>query len=161
MKIKTWMMAIITVVILLGGVGLSAALGHWKTSTDKQPAKIQSGEYAGQANPADIRGSYTLKDISGSFGIPLEDLGRAFLPGNSAGWAAFQVKDLKATYENAGAANEIGTASMRYFAALYVGIPGQQPAALPQTAAEVLKEKAALTEDQLNELEQYTVVLTE
>lgn len=159
MKVKTWMMAVFTVVILLGGVGVSAALGQWKTTTDKQPATFQSGEYAGQANPADIRGSYTLKDISDSFGVPLEDLGRAFLPDNPAGWAAFQVKDLKAAYEDGGSAIEIGTASMRCFVALYVGIPGQQPAALPRTAVEVLKEKAVLSADQLAELEQYTVDL--
>ncbi len=49
--------------------------------------------------------------------------------------------------------------SIKKHVALYVGIPGQQPATLPRTAAEVLKEKAALSEDQLAKLEQYTADL--
>lgn len=156
MKIRIWMLALISTILLLGGVALSNVLGYWKTTTDKTPAVITTGEYAGQANPADIRGSYTLKDVSDSFGVPLEDLGRAFLPDDPAGWSAFQVKELKANYEELGANTEIGTASMRYFVALYAGIPGQQPAALPRSAADVLREKVQLGEDQLAELEQYT-----
>ena len=69
MKIKIRFLAVIVPVILFGGILASAAAGVWSTSTDKKPATYASGDFAGEYNPADIRGSYTFEEISGLFGI--------------------------------------------------------------------------------------------
>lgn len=160
MKVKTWMLAVLTLAILLGGVALSSALGYWKTTNDKTPAVIKTGDFAGQADPRDIRGSYRFADIAKSFGIPLEDLGEAFALKDPAGYADFKCKDLESLYgELEGVA--VGTESVRYFVALYLGIPvlDQEASYLPRQAIDILAEKANLTKEQLGELEQYAVDL--
>jgi hypothetical protein len=57
---------------------LSVASGLWNTTSSKQPALIKSGEFAGLANPADIRGSYTYRDVLKSFTIPESVILQAF-----------------------------------------------------------------------------------
>ena len=57
---------------------------------------IKTGEFAGQYNPADIRGSYTFDDISNAFEIPIEDLGKAFWRRGPLNMLLFNAKNLKA-----------------------------------------------------------------
>ncbi|MGB8983706.1 MAG: hypothetical protein WCC12_17690, partial [Anaerolineales bacterium] len=59
-------LAFILFIIMFGGIAVSSALGWWQTESTKVPAAYTEGEFAGQANPADIRGSYTFGDISNS-----------------------------------------------------------------------------------------------
>ncbi len=61
--LKTKYLAAGVPVVFLAGIGLTMAFNLWHTTTTKEPAKYSSGEFAGQANPADIRGSYTLGDV--------------------------------------------------------------------------------------------------
>ncbi len=161
MKIKTWLLAVLSVAILFGGIAVSSAMGLWQTTTDKQPAKIKDGEFAGSADPADIRGSYTFGDIAGSYGVPIGDLKTAFGNGSSGDFAVVKCKDLESMYANLPEGKEIGTGSVRYFVALYKGIPSADNLAtyLPRAAAELLKQKGTLSKDQIVALEQWAVDL--
>jgi hypothetical protein len=136
------------VVILGGGIALSAAFGLWQTTSNKIPARYASGVHAGEFNPADIRGSYSFGDIERAFGVPAADLARAFAMGLVADPAALRAKDLESRY-GAVEGGEIGTDSIRYFVALYTGLP-YSPAPetlLPEPAIGVLR--ARLPEERL------------
>jgi len=50
MKLKSCIVAVIVVAVIFGGIAGSAALNLWRTTSNKQPAKIASGEFAGQNN---------------------------------------------------------------------------------------------------------------
>ena len=156
MRIKAWAMAAVAVVVLFGGISVSSWLGYWKTTSEKIPAVLQDGENAGEADPMDIRGSYTFQDISAGFGIPIDDLAQAF--GVTTDAASFKCKDLESQYGNLTDV-EIGTASVRYFVALYNGIPVEdsEAADLPADAAALLREKRALSQAQLEQLALHTV----
>lgn len=131
-------LAVIVVLILFGGILVSDALGWWKTESTKQAAVFATGEFAGQANPADIRGSYTFGDIEANFGISPSLLAQAFGI-QTANPAAYQVKSLETVY--LGSPQEIGTASVRLFVAFYLGLPYDLSAEiyLPESAALVLQ----------------------
>ncbi|NLI41937.1 MAG: 4Fe-4S binding protein, partial [Caldisericales bacterium] len=72
MRITPRWMAVFIVTVLFGGILLSIALGEWTTKSTKEPLTFAEGEFAGEYNPADIRGSYTFGEISRLFEIPLE-----------------------------------------------------------------------------------------
>ena len=76
--IKTRVLGIASAAIVFGGIALSAALGLWKTTVSKEPARIESGEFAGMPNPSDIRGSYTWADVAKAFSIPEASVIAAF-----------------------------------------------------------------------------------
>jgi len=148
-------LAAIVVVILFGGIFFSSAMGWWQTESTKEAAKITAGEFAGQANPADIRGSYTFGDVDKNFGIPPAVLAEAFGVKDSD-LAAFSVKSLESMYT--GSAQEIGTASVRMFVALYKGIPYDlsTDTYLPESAAMILRARN-LTSEQAAYLAKHTV----
>ena len=159
MTITSRSMTIIIFVTIFGGIAFASAMGWWATESSKVPVKFSEGEFAGQANPADIRGSYTFGDIANSFDVGPGVLAQAFgvqveNPGEYA------VKDLEVLYANSGF--EIGTASVRLFVAYYTGLPFDttgQEIYLPQSAADILTAKNNLTTDQAAYLEKYTVAL--
>lgn len=157
MKLTAKPLAILVFVLMFGGILLSAALNLWNTSSTKIPAKFKEGELAGTYNPADIRGSYKFGEVSNLFGIPLEDLKVAFSIPASANPAEYQLKSLETQF--AGAPEEVGTASVRYFVAFYNGLPIDltTDTYLPREAAQVLKAKGKITADQLAYLEKHTV----
>lgn len=147
MKIRIVQLAIAVPAIFVVGIGASMAFNLWNTESTKEPAKYTSGEFAGVANPADIRGSYTFGDIEKAFGIPVETLGLAFGvsadAAGSSGLAAYQVKNFEAIYEGLSETLEVGTDSVRWFVALYKGLPYEPAEAttgLPNTAIPVLRE---------------------
>ncbi len=122
--IRTIPLAIIIVAMMIAGIGISKITGYWRTTSSKEPAKFTSGENAGVANPADIRGSYTWQDIEKAFGIPAAEIAAAF---SSAG-DVFEVSGKVNALAAAAAAlvpeaNEIGTDSVRLFVALYKKLP--------------------------------------
>src|SRR5512143_1822897 len=78
MTLTSKTLAALVAAILFGGIFFSSAMGWWQTESTKEAAKITSGEFAGQANPADIRGSYTFGDVEKNFGVPPAVLAEAF-----------------------------------------------------------------------------------
>ncbi|MBN8658474.1 MAG: hypothetical protein J0M11_22250 [Anaerolineae bacterium] len=145
--------------IMFGGIALSSVMGWWATESTKEPTTFTEGEFAGLANPADIRGSYTFGDIANSFDVTPEILVQAF--GISTNHpAAFAVKDLEAIYLESG--YEIGTNSVRMFVAFYTGLPIDltlEETVMPQSAAKILLTKGNLTPEQVSYLEIHTVNL--
>jgi hypothetical protein len=159
MTITSKPLAVILLVMLFGGIAFSSVMGWWVTESTKQPVTFSEGEFAGQANPADIRGSYTFGDIAKSFDVTPEVLAKAF--GVTEGEpAVFAVKELEAINLDSG--YEIGTVSVRLFVAYYTGLPFDttgQEIYLPQSATEILLAKGNLAPEQVAYLEKHTVTL--
>jgi hypothetical protein len=159
MIINSKTLAVLLVALLFGGILGSSALGWWQTESTKEPVKFTEGEFAGQANPADIRGSYTFADIAKSFDVTPEVLAQAFEVPAGQDAAAFQVKSLEEIY--AGSGYEVGTASVRLFVAFYAGLPYDLTTAettyLPKPAADILTQKGGLTPEQTAYIETHTV----
>ena len=159
MTMRSSTLGIIILVVIFGGIFTTAALGLWKTKSDRVPARFRDGGAVGEYNPADIRGSYAFGDISELFGIPLDVLGRAFRVPPDVDTAAFKNKDLEALYTDIEGGKEIGTASMRLFVAYYTGLP-YTPGGdtyLLRPAVNILKNQAELTTEQIAFLEAHTV----
>jgi len=145
MTLTSKTLAALVAAILFGGIFFSSAMGWWQTESTKEAAKIASGEFAGQANPADIRGSYTFGDVDKNFGVPPAVLAEAFGVKDS-NLAAFTVKTLEGMYT--GSTQEIGTASVRLFVALYKGMPYDLSTDiyLPESAATILRTRTLSSE---------------
>ena len=137
MRLTSKPLAIIIVVIMFGGIFFSKVQGWWETESTKKAAVYTEGEFAGEANPADIRGSYTFGDVEKNFDIPAEILVQAFGI-ETDDPAAFPVKSLEEMY--ALSPQEVGTASVRLFVAFYLGLPIDLATDmyLPQSAADIL-----------------------
>jgi len=158
MKLNSKIIGIVIFVILFGGIGAAKVLGFWQTSSSKVPATYKTGEFAGQYNPADIRGSYSFGDITRAFKIPAEDLATAFAVTTDP--AEFLVKDLGAMYADLVAQGKmIESDSVRYFVALYNGLPYTpvEDTYLPNPAVNILKTRGSLTSEQTKFLDSHTV----
>ncbi len=151
-------LAAIVLVILFGGILFSSAMGWWQTESTKEAATFSEGEFAGQPNPADIRGSYTFGDVENNFGVPAATLAQAFGVSSDAP-STFGVKELETIY--ADQEFEIGTVSVRLFVALYTGLPYEivGDIYLPKRAVEMLKSNATLTAEQITYLDAHAVAL--
>jgi hypothetical protein len=150
-KIRTRMLAIVTVAILFGGILISSLLGYWNTESSKTPVLIREGEFAGQPSPSDIRGSYTWEDVSKAFNIPSPLLVEAF----KASAATDKVNLLEALYlGNVPEGFEVGTDSVRLFVSLYTGLPHtiEEGTLLPKSAIEVLRREGKDTAKNFEEL---------
>ncbi len=157
MKLSSRAIAAIVLVIIFGGILTTTAMGYWQTENAKTPARYTEGAFAGQANPADIRGSYSFDDVANNFEIPLADLAAAFridLPDPGT----MQLKELETIFEDT--EFEIGTGSVKLFTALYKGLPYdlaiESDYLLPE-AVEILKAKATLTPEQISYLDTHTL----
>jgi len=144
MRIKANYASIILPILFIGGILISSALGYWKTESSKNPAKYTAGIFEGQANPADIRGSYSFSDLEKAFNIPVETLAKAYGFSASDNPEGIKIKDFEASYGIIGDL-EIGTDSMRLFVALYNGLPyePESDTALPQPAWNLLKKEGS------------------
>jgi hypothetical protein len=158
MTLNSKILAILVVTLLFGGIFASSALGWWQTESTKEAARFTSGEFTGQANPADIRGSYTFGDVERNFGVPASLMVQAFAV-QTDDPAAFQVKSLESLY--LGSSQEVGTASVRLFVAFYLGLPIDLSTDMyvPVAAAEILRSRE-LSADQLAYLEAHIVNFT-
>jgi hypothetical protein len=158
MNLTSKPLAAIIFVVLFGGIAITAAMGWWQTMSTKEAAAFTEGEFAGQANPADIRGSYTFGDVEKNFGIAPAVLAQAFNI-QTDDPATFQVKSLEEIYGES--EYEIGTASVRLFVAFYNGLPFDlsPDIYLPEEAAGLLKQRT-LTPEQSTYLEAHTVPRT-
>ena len=121
MKLHASILALSILLILFGSIGLSKVMGIWHTQSTKIPIKYTEGEFKGEYNPIDIRGSYSFQDISDVFEIDANDLMQAFAIEKDVLPSEFACKDLETMYANS--VNEVGTNSVRVFTALYKGLP--------------------------------------
>jgi len=155
MNLTSKPLAAIIFIVFFGGIAISTVMGSWQTESSKEAATYTEGEFAGQSNPADIRGSYTFGDVEKNFDIPSSVLAQAFGI-ESDGAATFAVKGLEEMY--AASEFEIGTGSVRLFVALYNGLPFDLSVDtyLPEDAAALLKDRN-LTPEQSAYLEAHTV----
>lgn len=168
MKIKNWHMGLIVLTVIFGGIAGTMALNFWNTEggggsqgtgSSRVPITFQIGEFAGEYNPADLRGSYSFGHISELFEIALDELGTAFGLGAIENLAGFKCMDLHAAYANLEEDVEIGTGSVKAFVALYTGLPFTltDDEYLPQSAVELLKARGTLSEDQVAFLDTHSV----
>lgn len=157
MKLRSTTAAALVFGLIFGTIIVSSTFSLWQTETTKVPARFADGEASGQYNPADIRGSYTIGEVSALFQIPLADLQAAYdLPAEDPGSVA--LKELEERFEHLGF--ELGTGSVHLFTALYKNLPYDLSLAddyLLKSGAEILKAKANLSAEQLAYLETHTV----
>lgn len=159
MRLTSKPLAIALLAVLFGGILFSSAMGWWQIESSKDVATFTEGEFAGQPNPADIRGSYSFGDVERNFGVPAATLAQAFGVATEGDPAAFQLKNLETIY--ADQEFEIGTASVRLFVALYTGLPYDltEDVYLPRRAVEMLKSQATLTGDQVSYLDAHALAI--
>ncbi|RPJ07637.1 MAG: hypothetical protein EHM28_06435 [Spirochaetaceae bacterium] len=131
MKLRTPATAAIVLIAFIGGITGSIIFNLWKTTSTKDAADI--------TKPADIKGSLAFSLIGQGLGIPLQDLITAFAVKDKQD---ILCKELESLYADV-AGGEIGTDSVRYFAALYTGLPftPEDSTKLPIEAYEVLAKK--------------------
>jgi len=132
----------VVLVVFVLGIGATMIFNLWQTSSSKIPAAYDSGEFAGQYNPADIRGSYSFGDIEEAFGVPAADLAFAFGVAERENPAAFLAKSLEDLYGEV-EEGEIGTDAVRWFVALYTGLPytPEEDTLLPSPALTLLEQR--------------------
>jgi len=164
MKIKSKVLAIIVLAVFFGGIALSAAFNLWKTESTRTPAKIRSGEFTGENDPSDIRGSYSFADIEKAFDIPVDLLAKAFGVSYVEDPAVLKAKDIEELYRELEVEDkEIGTDAVKLFVALYAGLPHtpEETTLLPNPAVSILKQLGTLTEEQLGYLEKIKVDISQ
>lgn len=136
-------------------------MNWWKTESSKTPATFTEGEFAGDYNPADIRGSYTFGEVSEHFEIPLDELSSAFQLPAETDAASFSLKDLETVYADLPV--EVGTASVRMFVSLYKGLPydlslAEETYLFPE-AASILISQGKMSPEQAAYLDSHLVPL--
>ena len=139
MKLKAKIIAPAVVIIVFGGIAITAALNLWNTRSDRTPMRYRGGEFEGEFDPGDIRGSYSFDDGERAFEIPVDVLAAAFGMNEWESPGSIRVKEIEATFGSTGA-GEIGTDSLRYFVSLYTGLPytPENHTLLPVRAFQVL-----------------------
>lgn len=139
MKLRSPHLAVISIVVLFGGIVISMLMGVWQTESSKTPASYTAGEFAGEYNPADIRGSYSLDDIDSTFEVPVRVLAEAFGITDQENPGTIQIKLLEETFGEIDG-KEVGTDSVRLFVSLYTARPytAEESTGLPLRAIDLL-----------------------
>jgi len=160
MIIKSKSLAIILVTFIFGGILFSTWMNWWQTESDRTPIRYYKGEFQGEFNPSDIRGSYTFGDIANSFNIPVDVLAEAFGISPDIDATTFKVNGLETLF--AGSAYEIGTSSIRLFVAYYRGLPFEitEEIYLPKSAADILTLNSSLNQEQIDYIEGHVINTT-
>jgi hypothetical protein len=137
----------IVLVVFILGIGGTMIFNLWQTKSSKVPATYTTGEFAGEYNPADIRGSYSFGDIEEAFAVPVKALATAFAVEDAENPAAFLSKSLEDLY-GATENGEVGTDSVRWFVSLYTGLPytPEEDTLLLSASISVLRERLSDTE---------------
>lgn len=156
MNLRSKVIAPAIVIIIFGGIALTAGLNLWNTRSNKTPMRYGRGAFEGQYNPADIRGSYSFADVEKAFDVTAEVLASAFGFEETEDPGLIRAKDLEAAYGQT-AEGEIGTDSLRYFVSLYTGLPytPEEHTLLPTSAVSILSKR--LDNDQLTEVRRRAV----
>ena len=158
--VKGWIVGIVILVTMFGGIYLTIGTGHWSTSRAPEPVKLETGEYS----IADIRGSYPFADIEKFFGVPASLLFEAFMIPEDQRTDKFLIKDMKGMFapvEIAGQEIEVGTDLVRVFTSLYSGMPytSEETTHLPESAVEGLIREQKLDETQTEYWKTHTFAL--
>jgi len=164
MQIRSKTLGVVIAVVIFGGIVGASALGMWNPRSGGTPARIQSGQGAVVSTPADIRGNHRFGEISTLFDIPLETLSRAFALPADVDPATFQNRDFDSIYPEFEGEEEIGNGSMKWFVALYTGLPyelehDEEDTYLLRPAVDILKSHADLTTEQIAYLDKYVIEL--
>jgi len=162
MKIKSRHIAPIVLLFFIIGIGGTMALNLWNTKKVKVPARYQSGEFAGEYDPSDIRGSYSFADINDAFNVPVEDLAKAFGFKDAPNPEILKAKDIERAFSGVVEGGEVGTDSIRMFVAYYLGLPftpNEKDTMIPRSAVSILKSRGRLSEEQVKSLESITIDL--
>ena len=151
--------AISTVLVILGGIGLAGSLGWWRTSgAGRVPAVINQGNFTGVYDPADIRGSTSFGTLETYFRIPAALLAQAF------GIQAEDPRLVTAKFVDtiygevpglAGGLIDVGTDAVRLFVARMTGLPytPEEATGLPQSAIDlILNYGAGMSDEELQNL---------
>lgn len=158
MNLKNLSVALLVIIVILGGYGILKVTGIWDSASSNQPNKIEikdsdTGESVEVYDIESLKGSSSFKDISQWFDIPLNILQEAFVV-SDANIANFQNKDLESIFaylEEEG--KEIGNGSVKLFVALYKGIPYEisddEVTYLPDKAVNILKEIETVSAENL------------
>lgn len=162
MEIRSKTLGAIIAIGIFGGIMGASVLGLWNPQLSRNSVNIQANQGAGTYNPADIRGSHRFSDISELFDIPLEILCRAFALPADVDPATFQNLDFETIYPEFEGEQEIGNGSMKWFVALYTGLPyeldsDEEDTYLLRPAVDILKSHAVLTAEQIAYLDEYTI----
>jgi len=160
MKIKPAGVAVLTVVVLFGGIGLARLAGLWRTSGGPGGGSRRNNTtvVAGSYTPDDIRGSFTLQNVADAFSIEPEVLRQAFGLPEGFDLASLRSSHLERLYAAAGV--DIGNGSVKLFVSCYTDVPlsGEVDSWLPVTAAEVIREaRADLDEGEQSYLDSHTI----
>jgi len=173
-EIRSKALGAIIAIVIFGGIMGATALGLWNTESVRNPAKLQISESIGNVagenvgtgtgtyDPADIRGNHRFGEISEMFAIPLETLSRAFALPATVDPATFQNQDFESIYPEFDGEQEIGNGSMKWFVALYTGLPfeledDEEDTYLLRPAVDILKSSADLSAEQIAYLDAYTI----
>jgi len=173
MKIHSKTLGTIIAIVIFGGILGASAMGLWKTESVRNPNSVQRNQSVGEAAsedtvtagdyyPADIRGNHRFGEISEMFNIPLEILAQAFALPADIDPATFKNQDFESIYPQFEGEQEIGNGSMKWFVALYTGLPfeledEEEDTYLLQPAVDILKIHADLTAEQIAYLDTYTI----
>jgi hypothetical protein len=172
MEIRSKTLGVIIAIVIFGGIVGASALGLWKTKSVRTPTRLQLGESVGGTagenagtgayDPAGIRGNHRFGEISEMFDIPLEILSRAFALPADVDPATFKTQDFDSIYPEFEGEQEIGNGSVKWFVALYTGLPfeledDEEDTYLLRPAVDILKSHADLTAEQIAYLDTYTI----
>ena len=172
MKIQSKTLGTIIAIVIFGGILGASAMGLWKTTSVRNPNSIQRNELVGDSVeqnisndvllPADIRGNHRFGEISEMFNIPLEILSYAFALPVDVDPVNFNNQDFESIYPKFEGEQEIGNGSVKWFVALYTGLPfefedEEENTYLLEPAVEILKSHADLTVEQIAYLDAYTI----
>ncbi|MDX9958370.1 MAG: hypothetical protein RBT68_08000 [Spirochaetia bacterium] len=151
--------AISTVLVIFGGIGLARGLGWWKTTGGGgAPAVLRQGNFVGMYDPADIRGSTSFGNIETYFRIPAALIAEAF------GIQAADPRVVTAKFADTvygevpglnGGILDIGTDAVKLFVARMTGLPfvPEEATGLPESAIDmILTLGAGMSDEQRQEL---------
>ena len=160
MRIKATAAGASLLILFIAGIFISSAVGYWRTESSKIPAKFTTGIFEGEADPADIRGSYSFSDLEKAFDIPVDTLAKAFGFSNSENPEGIKIKEFESAYGFVDDL-EIGTGSMRLFVALYKGLPyeTEEDTAIPGPAWNILNKEGATDKETLSRYSERVVSL--
>ena len=172
MKIRSKTLGIIIVIVIFGGILGASALGLWKTESVRNPNSVQRNASIGEEAesnagtnillPGDIRGNHRFGEISEIFNIPLEILSHAFALPSDVDPVNFNNQGFETIYPHFEGEQEIGNGSVKWFVALYTGLPfefedDEENTYLLRPAVEILMSRADLTAEQIAYLEAYVI----
>ena len=156
MILKSKMLVLIIPAILFTGIGASMVTGLWNLGSDRQPLRYEDDK-SNSYDPQSISGSYSFKDVSTFFDIPITVLYDAFSISNTFDAEVLKAKNLGSVYEPTEI--EIGTEALQAYVALYNNLPySLVDVYLPEQAvSSILSHNSQLTVEQKTYLSTHSI----